>query len=170
MDVVGAGTDGDVVGGGAGVIERVQSELHTAMRAGDRTRVDALRLMLSALQKAEKDGPAGAFTDADAEAVLRRERKQRLEAAEAYRAAGHADAPAKEEADVPVIDEFLPAAMDCGRAGRARRRRDRRDRRDVDARDGQGDGPRHAARPAAGSTARRPRRSCAARLGGVEPR
>jgi uncharacterized protein YqeY len=95
------------------VIERVQSELHIAMRAGDRTRVDALRLMLSALQKAEKDGPAGAFTDADAEAVLRRERKQRLEAAEAYRAAGHADRAAKEDADVPVIDEFLPAAMDA---------------------------------------------------------
>jgi uncharacterized protein YqeY len=91
------------------VIARVQDELHAAMRAGDRTRVDALRLMLSALQKAEKDVPAGAFTDA--EAVLRRERKQRLEAAEAYRGAGHADRAAKEEADVPVIDEFLPQAM-----------------------------------------------------------
>jgi uncharacterized protein YqeY len=95
------------------VIERVQSELRTAMRAGDRTRVDALRLMLSALQKAAKDVPAGAFTAADAEAVLRRERKQRLEAAEAYRAAGHADRAVKEEADVPVIDEFLPQAMDA---------------------------------------------------------
>jgi uncharacterized protein len=94
------------------MIERVQSELHAAMRTGERTRVDALRLMLSALQKAAKDGPAGAFAHADAEAVLRRERKQRLEAAEAYRAAGHADRAAKEEADVPVIDEFLPAAMD----------------------------------------------------------
>jgi uncharacterized protein len=95
------------------VIERVQTELRAAMRAGDRPRLDALRLMLSALQKAEKDGPAGAFTDADAEAVLRRERKQRLEAAEVYRAAGHADRAAKEDADVPVIDEFLPAAMDA---------------------------------------------------------
>jgi hypothetical protein len=93
------------------VIERVQAELRTAMLAGDRTRVDALRLMLSALQKAEKDGPAGAFTDAEAEAVLRRERKQRLEAAEAYRAAGHTDRAEKEEADVPVIDEFLPQAL-----------------------------------------------------------
>jgi uncharacterized protein YqeY len=93
------------------VIARVQDELHAAMRAGDRTRVDALRLMLSALQKAEKDVPAGAFTGADAEAVLRRERKQRLEAAEAYRGAGHADRAAREEADVPVIDEFLPQAM-----------------------------------------------------------
>jgi uncharacterized protein YqeY len=87
------------------MIERVQSELQTAMRGGDRTRVDALRLMLSALQKAAKD------TDADAEAVLRRERKQRIEAAEVYREAGHADRAAREEADVPVIDEFLPQAM-----------------------------------------------------------
>jgi uncharacterized protein len=94
------------------VIERIQAELRAAMLAGDRTRVDALRLMLSALQRAEKDGPAGAFTDADAEAVLRRERKQRLEAAEVYREAGHAERAAKEEADIPVIDEFLPAAMD----------------------------------------------------------
>jgi len=93
------------------VIERIQSELQAAMRGGDRTRVDALRLMLSALQKAEKDKPAGEFTDADAEAVLRRERKQRLEAAEVYRGAGHADRAAREEADVPVIDEFLPQAM-----------------------------------------------------------
>ena len=90
------------------MIERVQSELQAAMRGGDRARVDALRLMLSALQKAEKDEPAGEFTDADAEAVLRRERKQRLEAAEVYREAGHADRAAREEADVPVIDEFLP--------------------------------------------------------------
>jgi uncharacterized protein len=93
------------------VIERVQSELQAAMRAGDRGRVDALRLMLSALQKAAKDRPAGEFTDADAEAVLRRERKQRLEAAEVYRQAGHADRAGREEADVPVIDEFLPRAM-----------------------------------------------------------
>jgi hypothetical protein len=93
------------------MIERVQSELQTAMRSGDRTRVDALRLMLSALQKAEKDKPAGTFSDADAEAVLRRERKQRIEAAEVYREAGHADRAAREEADVPVIDEFLPQAM-----------------------------------------------------------
>jgi len=93
------------------VIERIQSELQTAMRGGDRARVDALRLMLSALQNAAKDKPAGEFTDADAEAVLRRERKQRIEAAEVYREAGHADRAAREEADVPVIDEFLPQAM-----------------------------------------------------------
>lgn len=69
-------------------IERVQSELQEAMKSGDRPRLDALRLLYSALQRAEKDRPAGEFTDQDALAVLRRERKQRVEAAEAYRAAG----------------------------------------------------------------------------------
>jgi uncharacterized protein len=67
-------------------------------------------MLLSALQKAEKDG-SGELTDERAMAVLRRERKQRVEAAEAYRAAGRADRAEAEEADVPVIEEFLPAAL-----------------------------------------------------------
>ncbi len=91
--------------------EQIQSQLRDAMRAGDRQRTGALRLLLSALQKAEKDRPAGEFGDQDALAVLRRERKQRVEAAESYRAAGHEQRAAAEEADVPVIDEFLPAAL-----------------------------------------------------------
>ena len=93
------------------MIERVQSELTAAMRAGDRGRIEALRLILSSLQRAEKAVPAGQFAEPDAEAVLRRERKQRLEAAESYRAAGREDRAAAELADVPVIEEFLPAAM-----------------------------------------------------------
>jgi len=92
-------------------IERVQSELRDAMKSGDRVRLDALRLLYSALQRAEKDKPAGEFTDQDALAVLRRERKQRLEAAEAYRAAGQEQRAVGEEADIPVIDAYLPAAM-----------------------------------------------------------
>lgn len=92
--------------------DQIQSELRTAMKAGDRTRVDAIRLLMSSLQKAEKDKPAGEFGDRDAEAVLRRERKQRVEAAKAYRDAGHEERAAAEEADLPVIDEFLPQAMD----------------------------------------------------------
>jgi uncharacterized protein YqeY len=93
------------------VIERVKSDLTAAMRAGDRGRVDALRLVLSALQRAEKAVPAGEFAEADAEAVLRRERKQRLEAAESYQAAGREDRAAAELADVPVIEAYLPAAL-----------------------------------------------------------
>jgi uncharacterized protein YqeY len=90
----------------------VQEQVKSAMKGGQRERVDALRLLLSALQRAEKDRPSGEFTDQDAQAVLRRERKQRLEAADAYRAAGLDDRAAAEDRDVPVIDEFLPAAMD----------------------------------------------------------
>lgn len=93
------------------MIEQVKSDLTAAMRAGDRTRVDGLRLVLSALQRAEKAVPAGEFSEADAEAVLRRERKQRLEAAESYTAAGRDDRAAAELADVPLIEAYLPAAV-----------------------------------------------------------
>lgn len=93
------------------MIEQVKSDLTAAMRAGDRTRVDGLRLVLSALQRAEKAVPAGEFSEADAEAVLRRERKQRLEAAESYTAAGRDDRAAAELADVPLIEAYLPAAL-----------------------------------------------------------
>lgn len=93
------------------IIEQIQTQLRDAMKAGQRERLDALRLLYSALQRAEKDRPAGEFTDQDALAVLRRERKQRVEAAEAYRAAGQDQRAAGEEADLPVIDAFLPAAM-----------------------------------------------------------
>jgi uncharacterized protein YqeY len=93
------------------IIEQVQSQLRDAMKAGQRERLDALRLLYSALQRAEKDRPAGEFSDQDALAVLRRERKQRVEAAEAYRAAGQEQRAVGEEADLPVIDAFLPAAM-----------------------------------------------------------
>jgi uncharacterized protein len=91
--------------------QRVQDQLHDAMKAGDRSRIDSLRLLVSALQRAEKDRPVGEFSDRDAEAVLRRERKQRLEAAEAYRAAGSEQRALHEEQDVPVIDEFLPQQL-----------------------------------------------------------
>jgi uncharacterized protein len=93
------------------VIGRIQSDLQSSLRAGDRTRTNALRLLLSALQKAEKDRPAGEFGEAEEQAVLRRERKQRVEAAETYRAAGQEERAAAEEADLPVIDEFLPAPL-----------------------------------------------------------
>jgi uncharacterized protein len=92
------------------MIDRVKTEVTAAMRSGDRDRLAALRLVLSALQRAEKDQP-GELDDERAQAVLRRERKQRQEAAESYRAAGHPDRAAAEEAEVPVIEEFLPADL-----------------------------------------------------------
>ncbi len=62
------------------------------MKAGDRERVHALRLIVNELQKAAKDGGA------DDVEVLQRERKRRLEAAEAYRDGGRAEAAAARSA------------------------------------------------------------------------
>jgi uncharacterized protein YqeY len=75
------------------------------MRAGERDRVSALRLVLSELQKAEKDG------DGDELAVLRRERKRRREAAEAYREAAREDLADQEELEAQIIEHYLPAEL-----------------------------------------------------------
>ncbi len=87
------------------VAERIRSDLTAAMKAGDRERVGALRLVLSELQKAAKEG------DGDEIAVLRRERKRRLEAAAQFREAGRDDLVAGEEAEAELIGAYLPAEL-----------------------------------------------------------
>jgi len=87
------------------IIEQIKVDLTGAMRAGEREKVGALRLILSELQKAEKEG-AG-----DELAVLRRERKRRLEAASAYRDAGRDDLAAGEESEAELISGYLPAEL-----------------------------------------------------------
>jgi uncharacterized protein YqeY len=84
------------------VIERVQDDVKTAMKAGERERVHALRLIVSELQKAAKEGGA------DEVAVLQRERKRRLEAAEAYREGGRDDQAAAEEREAEIISAYMP--------------------------------------------------------------
>src|ERR1039458_4222700 len=87
------------------ILDTVKGDVQGAMRAGERERVGALRLVLSELQKAAKEG-------ADDElAVLRRERKRRLEAARAYREAGREDLASGEEAEGELIGGYLPAEL-----------------------------------------------------------
>jgi len=86
--------------------EQIKSDVVTAMKAGDRERVGALRLVLSELQKAAKDG------DADEQTVLRRERKRRRESEAAYREADRADLADAEVYEAGVIEAYLPAALD----------------------------------------------------------
>ena len=74
----------------------------TAMKAGERERVAALRLILSELQKAEKEGGA------DELSVLRRERKRRREAETAYREAGRDELAAQEAQEAGIIETYLP--------------------------------------------------------------
>jgi uncharacterized protein YqeY len=75
------------------------------MKAGDKTRVGALRLLLSELQKAAKEGSD------DELAVLRRERKRRLDAAGQFRDAGRGELADTEEAEAVLISEYLPAEL-----------------------------------------------------------
>jgi hypothetical protein len=75
------------------------------MKAGERERVTALRLVLSELQKAAKEG------DADEVAVLRRERKRRREAETAYREAGRDELAAHEAFEAKAIETYLPAEL-----------------------------------------------------------
>jgi uncharacterized protein YqeY len=87
------------------IAERIKADVTTAMKAGDRERVGALRLVLSELQKAAKDG------DGDEQAVLRRERKRRREAETAYRDAGREELAAHEAFEAEAIEAYLPAEL-----------------------------------------------------------
>ena len=75
------------------------------MKAGERERVNALRLIVNELQKAVKDGGS------DDVEVLQRERKRRLEAAEAYRDGGRDDLAAGEEREAELIAGYMPAQV-----------------------------------------------------------
>lgn len=87
------------------ILDQIKLDLQQAMRAGEKARVGALRLVLSELQKAAKEGSD------DELAVLRRERKRRLEAASAYREAGRDDLATGEEAESELIGGYLPAEL-----------------------------------------------------------
>lgn len=85
--------------------DTVKQDLAAAMKAREKDRVAALRLVLSELQKTAKEGGG------DEQAVLRRERKRRLEAASAFREAGRAELADAEEAEARLIEAYLPTQL-----------------------------------------------------------
>ena len=87
------------------LVDTVKQDLATAMKAREKDRVAALRLVLSELQKAAKEG------NDDEVAVLRRERKRREESARAFREGSRPDLADAEEAERAVIEAYLPAEM-----------------------------------------------------------
>jgi uncharacterized protein len=87
------------------VTEQVRSDITGAMKAGEKARVGALRLVLSELQKAEKEGGD------DELAVLRRERKRRLDAATQFRDGGRPELAVQEESEAELIAGYLPAEL-----------------------------------------------------------
>jgi len=88
------------------VIDEVRTDMTSAMKAGEKDRVGALRLVLSELQKAVKEGGS------DELAVLRRERKRRLDAAEQFRGGGRPELAEREESEAKLIEHYLPAELD----------------------------------------------------------
>jgi uncharacterized protein YqeY len=93
------------------ILERIKDDMQGAMRAREKDRVSALRLVLSELQKAAKESADGALSQEGELAVLRRERKRRLEAVGAYREAGQEDRAGGEEAEAELIGSYLPAEL-----------------------------------------------------------
>ena len=93
------------------VLEQVQSDVRTAMKARERDRAAALRLVVDVLQQDAKLGKG------DAVAVLQRERKKRVEAAEAYEQAGRADQAAAERFEADLIEGYLPEQLSDAELG-----------------------------------------------------
>ena len=92
------------------LIKRIETELTQAMRDQDELRRDALRLALSELRSAEKDlqRPLSAQEELQ---VLQRERKRHVEAEEAFRAGGRPERAEHEQAELAVLEEFMPAQL-----------------------------------------------------------
>jgi uncharacterized protein len=92
------------------LIGRIEDELKAAMRAKDTARRDALRLILSSLRSAEKELQRPLHDDEELQ-VLQRERKRRIEAAEGFRAGDREEQAAAEEAELAVLQEFMPEPL-----------------------------------------------------------
>jgi uncharacterized protein YqeY len=87
------------------VLDQLQSDANAALKAGDRERAGALRVVVSELQKDIKDGGT------DEIAVLQRERKRRLESALAFRDGGRDELAGAAEREAALIEGYLPQQL-----------------------------------------------------------
>ena len=91
-------------------IEEIEGDLREAMKARDAARRDALRLILNALKSSEKELQRPLSEDEELQ-VLQRERKRRVEAAEAFRAGGREEQAQSEERELAILEEFMPSPL-----------------------------------------------------------
>ena len=89
----------------ASTVDRVRSDINAAAKAGDRERASALRLVLDSLQQEAR------FGKGDEVALLQRERKKRLEAADAFAKGGRDESAAQERFEAELIEAYLPAQL-----------------------------------------------------------
>jgi uncharacterized protein YqeY len=93
------------------ITERMQQDVVTAMKARDKERVSALRMIVSELQKAAKEAGEDLGEEQELK-VLAAEKKKRQQAADGFREGGRVESAAKEESEAAIIDTYLPQAMD----------------------------------------------------------
>jgi uncharacterized protein YqeY len=93
--------------------ERVDSELKTAMREKNATKLGVLRMLKAALTNAtiEKGGADSKLTDAEAIQVIRKQVKQRQDSIESFEKGGRAELAAKEKDELSILQSYLPQAM-----------------------------------------------------------
>lgn len=87
------------------ITDQLQDAVKTALKAGEKDKVQALRQIVSELQRAAKDG------NADEVAILQTARKKRLESAKAFRDGGRDESADQEESEAALIEQYLPAQM-----------------------------------------------------------
>lgn len=92
------------------LMEQIQQDVKRAMKAREMQKVRALRMLSAALKNAQVDS-GGTLSEEEELAVLRRQLKQREEAAEAYRKAGREEQAAGEEYEAALVREYLPAPL-----------------------------------------------------------
>ena len=92
------------------LVERIEEELRSARLARDEDRRDALSLILHALREAQKE-LRRPLSDEEELQVFQRERKRRLEAAEAFRKGGREEQAEGEEYELEVLEEFMPEPL-----------------------------------------------------------
>ncbi|HZS31689.1 MAG TPA: GatB/YqeY domain-containing protein [Gaiellaceae bacterium] len=92
------------------LIEEIEDELKDAMRARDAERRDALRLILNALKGSQKELQRPLSEEEELQ-VLQRERKRRIEAAEAFRSGGREEQAESEERELEILEEFMPEPL-----------------------------------------------------------
>src|SRR5262249_13815845 len=93
--------------------ERIAADLKEAMKARDQARLDVVRMLKSAVQMAaiEKGGASAGLNDAEVEAVIRKQVKQRRDFIAGFEKGGRSDLAAKEQAEVAMLQGYLPKEL-----------------------------------------------------------
>ena len=92
------------------LLDQLQKDLVTAMKAKEEMRLSTIRMIKTAIQKAAVVDPSKPLTEADEQQILKSLVKQRIDSADMFRKGGREDAALKEEAEKLMIEAYLPAA------------------------------------------------------------